>query len=155
MISLRLQNNITIDKSDCIIQRADTWLVNECIRNIHNTIDHFEQERYMYSEKFCFNPGSLPLQECELLINKVKETRNVRVLECHKIEKLWQNKYYSGNQFGSCNNSSSQPKQIQDSIWQKWVINLLNTPLTETQETFLVHGPNYAVSPRTPIMGNK
>ena len=35
----------------------------------------------------------------------------------------------------------------------RWVRNLLSTPLTEVQVSLLVHGPNLVVAPRHPPMG--
>ena len=49
----------------------------------------------------------------------------------------------------------SSPLQDYSDINQrnKWVINLSSTPLTPTQEALLVHGPNFAVTPKNlPIL---
>ena len=35
----------------------------------------------------------------------------------------------------------------------KWVRNLLGTPLTKAQISLLMHGPNFAVAPRHPPWG--
>ena len=49
----------------------------------------------------------------------------------------------SGNGTGGCSN--------QDKIdTKRWVVNLSQQPLTQAQETVLAHGPNFAVTPKTP-----
>ena len=35
----------------------------------------------------------------------------------------------------------------------KWVINMSKKPLTDAQEKLLAHGPNYAITPRSPPIG--
>ena len=32
-----------------------------------------------------------------------------------------------------------------------WVVNLSHQPLSQAQETVLAHGPNFAVTPKTPL----
>ena len=36
---------------------------------------------------------------------------------------------------------------------KKWVINLSSIPLTKDQETLLVHGPIFAITPQKPPLG--
>ena len=36
---------------------------------------------------------------------------------------------------------------------KKWVINLSSIPLTKEQESLLVHGPNFAITPKKPPLG--
>ena len=37
---------------------------------------------------------------------------------------------------------------------KKWVINLSSIPLTEEQENILSHRPNFAISPKKPLLGD-
>ena len=36
---------------------------------------------------------------------------------------------------------------------ERWVMNLSKIPLTEAQENLLAHGPNFAITPRSPPIG--
>ena len=38
-------------------------------------------------------------------------------------------------------------------VKSKWVINMSKKPLTNAQEKLLAHGPNYAITPRSPSIG--
>ena len=48
----------------------------------------------------------------------------------------------SNNSNNSCNNSNANIK--------KWVINLLDTPLTKNQEKLLARGPKFVIKPKWP-----
>ena len=54
-VSLKLKNNIRTHKSDCIIYSDEKKLLNERLRNINNTIGHYEHEKYMYENKLTSN----------------------------------------------------------------------------------------------------
>ena len=41
-----------------------------------------------------------------------------------------------------------------DNVKKKWVINLSSIPLTKEQENLLSHGPNFAISPKKPPLGD-
>ena len=47
-VSLKLKNNIITYKSECIIYQAEKKLLNERIKNINNTIEHLDHEKYKY-----------------------------------------------------------------------------------------------------------
>ena len=49
------------------------------------------------------------------------------------------------------NSRSTSPTST--AVKSKWVINMSKKPLTESQEKLLAHGPNYAVTPRSPPIG--
>ena len=91
-VSLKLKNNIRSHRSDCIIYRAKTKLLNERIRNINNTIECYEHEKYMYSNKLISILGSEIFKQCENYINRVREARHLKVLEYQKsrFDRLWQ-----------------------------------------------------------------
>ena len=50
-VSLNVKNNIRTHKNDCIIYKVEKELLNERIKNINNTIECFEHEKYMYENK--------------------------------------------------------------------------------------------------------
>ena len=47
---------------------------------------------------------------------------------------------------------SKEKEKDQDRV-KKWVINLLKVPLTKDQEDLLAHGPNFAITPKKPPLG--
>ena len=51
LVSLRIRNLIRTEKGEEIIRKAEKQLLNQRIRNINNTLDHFEHERYMYQNE--------------------------------------------------------------------------------------------------------
>ena len=50
-VSLKLKNNVRTYKSDCIIHRAEIYLLKKRIRGINNTLEKLEHGRYMYDHK--------------------------------------------------------------------------------------------------------
>ena len=57
-----------------------TELIGGYLMNINNTTDHFEQERYMFSNKLASILGSEWYKECEFLIDKVSKARHLKLL---------------------------------------------------------------------------
>ena len=109
------------------------------------------------------------MEECEDLIKRVIENRHKLVLERQKskFESLQQRKaggrsnirYRSeknatstcidGQYSSSSNNSNSNNNTTNNNI-KKWVINLLDTPLTPNQEKLLARGPKFVIKPKRP-----
>ena len=50
--------------------------------------------------------------------------------------------------------TSTNTDQMSKDYIRRWVRNLSSTPLTEAQFSLLAHGPNFAIAPRHPPMGN-
>ena len=57
---------------------------------------------------------------------------------------------------GGCSNKDDHTDQGQpiDNAKEKWVINLSSILLTKKQENLLSHGPNFAISPKKPLLGD-
>ena len=80
-VSPKLKNNIRIHKGTCITYKAERRLLNERIRNINNTIEHYEHERYMYRDKLILILEPDMFKNCEEHINVAKKTRHLKVFE--------------------------------------------------------------------------
>ena len=71
-----------------------------------------------------------------------------------KYEKLWWQKYHSGK-IGTGGHSNQGQDQVSTASKNKWcVVNLSSKPLSTAQESVLAHGPNFAVTPKTPHTRN-
>ena len=90
-VSLKRKKNIRTYKHDCIIHRAERSLLNEKIRNINNTLERLDQDRYMYELKLSAIIGQDLMKECMGLIEDLGETRHKKILEQQrsKFERLW------------------------------------------------------------------
>ena len=170
-VSLKLKNNIGTYKSKCIIHNTERKLLNERIRNINNTIENLEHVKYMYENELKGTVSKEIYQECGVYIENAKETRHNKVLQrqVSKFERLIQKNsakksgcskqchsgmymyMYSGNSSRYMYQQDTDTNKVQDQDQKKkWVINLLDVPLTPTQEAVLAHGPNFAVTPKNP-----
>ena len=91
-VSLKLKNNIRTYKSDCIIYQAERRLLNKRIRNINNTIEHLEHEKYMYEDNIKTILGPAMFKHCEKYINTAKHNRHLKMLQqqVSKFERLVQ-----------------------------------------------------------------
>ena len=92
------------------------------------------------------------MKECKEFITDHKELRNKVVMECQrkKYLKLWHQKYEGGNSSIGTGGHSNQDQASKTKI-KLWVVNLSSKPLSTAQETVLAHGPNFAVTPKTPL----
>ena len=89
-------------------------------------------------------------------INKRREIRHSRVMErqIKKFNKLSKNR--EDQIQGGCSkhqSDHSKEKEKGPDKVKKWVINLLSVPLTKDQEDLLAHGPNFAITPKKPPLG--
>ena len=73
------------------------------------------------------------------------------VMECQRKKYLWLRYqiYQSGNS-GICTGGHSNQDKISKTKIKCWVVNLLSKHLSTAQEMVLAHGPNFAVTPKTP-----
>ena len=123
------------------------------------------------------------MPECNKFIYKIKEERHFKTLECQRAEFERLNMKNELKNKGGCskdenmhrymyqsgtNNSSQTATASTARIGteflrlttttstapkSKWVINMSKKPLTEAQEKLLAHGPNFAITPRSPTIG--
>ena len=99
------------------------------------------------------------LEECNNLMKRVIECRHKRVMRRQqaKFEALVQQKqggHSNKGQYGSP--SSHMNREMEDNMTEdtkKWVRNVSNTPLTESQKRLLAWGPKFSIRPRQPPVG--
>ena len=159
-VSLKLKNLIRTQKGKDIIHKAEIKLLNERGRNINITTEQLENERYMYQNQLKHLVNKDIWDLCLAEIYRVKELRYVQVMkrQISKLEKLLQRNYCK-DQGGHSNNdqnghSNLDGLEMTRNVPKKWVINLFQYPLTQEQESLLVHGPNFAVTPQDHPTGN-
>ena len=84
-VSVRLKTNIRTTKGLEIIRRAEKQLLNERIRTINNQL-----EMFMMKRDTCVNKlkntirEQVLIQECENLMEKITESRHLKVLKRQK-----------------------------------------------------------------------
>ena len=86
------------------------------------------------------------MDKCTVFINKVRESRFIKIRnrQVNTFNILAGNSDGVGEPKPSiCNSNQLQAS----SNTNKWIINLSNTPLTQSQESLLSKGPNYAITP--------
>ena len=94
------------------------------------------------------------LEECNTLMERVRECRHNRVMKRQKakFEALIQQK--QGGHSNQWQVSSSQMNRDMDNNGtedtKKWVKNLSSTPLPDDQERLLAQGPKFSIRPRQP-----
>ena len=78
-VSIKLRTSLHTRKASQIVRKAERQLLNECIRNINNTIEinMFKRDAYFQQLEKELDQGTL--QECLNFISKVRECRHKRV----------------------------------------------------------------------------
>ena len=96
-VSLKLKNTIRTHRIDCTIHKVEWSLLNKRVRNVNNTLDWLEHDRYMYELRLSAILNQDLMKECKECIEDLKEARHVKVMECQKkqYERLWHEKYHS------------------------------------------------------------
>ena len=158
-VSLRLKNLTRTQKGDGIIKRAEKQLLNERIRNINYKIEKYQHDKHMYENQLheILKEDQVMWNACKEEVLKRKESRHQKVLnrQISKLERLIQGRKKQ-EQGGHSNKDDLTDKGQsidKDKVKKKWVINLSSIPLTKQQEDLLSHGPNFAISPKKPPLG--
>ena len=139
-------------------------MLNERVRDVNNTLDQLEHDRYMYELKLSGILEQDLMEECKGFREEHKEVMHRKVMECQKkkFEKLWHRKYCSSNtvpivaklvqvatqtrtNFEQCNLQQLKTNVGCKCFWH---------PLSTAQETVLAHGSNFAVTPKIPHTKN-
>ena len=156
-VSIRLKNHVRTQRSDNIIYKAERSLLNERIREVNMTLNRLKHDVYMYQNKLSGIIREVLMKKNIEFIKEHKETRHKTVMErqIKKYNKLWAQKYESSSSsrymYSTNSGNGTGGHSNQDKIDTKhWVVNLSQQPLTQAQETVLAHGPNFAVTLRTP-----
>ena len=164
-VSIRLKSNITTPKAKQITRKVERALLNERIRNINNTITMATTKR-----DTCINtllevfPKEI-MEECKRFIDLRREAyfRKVKMRQLVKLERLCHKNRggRSNNKDGrqgrkertvssfTSKNNENRDGTIQN-IKSRWVVNLSGQPLDEAEMKVLTHGPNFAITSRSP-----
>ena len=162
-VSVKLKNHIRTHKGRLIIEKAEKQLLNERIKSINYKLERFDHDRYMYRNELKDKIGQDQViwEACLDEINKRREIRHNKVMnrQIKKYEILVKkreeqiqggcSKHHSGSSKDKEDISLSKENQ-----GKKWVINLSSVPLTKDQEDLLSHGPNFAITPKKPPLGD-
>ena len=165
-VSTRLTKNIKTPQGLQIIRKAERALLNERVRSINNTLNMLKSQ-----QETCIDCLERVLNEewmarCKELIEIGWEKQHYKTLkrQKEKFDRLLQKKQMRegdhtrlhGIHIGNHSNSTSynNTSHVHDKTKENtWVKNLSSTPLTQAQTRALAHGPNFAIVPRSPPVG--
>ena len=85
-VSIRLKSNIRPPRGLNILKKAERVLFNERIRTINNTLEMLECHRDTYMNKLCRMLDQEVMEESKVFINKTKEARHIKTLDCQKAK---------------------------------------------------------------------
>ena len=157
-VSLQLKNLTRTQRGEGIIQKAEKRLLKERIRNISYILELYQHDKHMYKEELedLLKHDQELWNACQEEIEKRRELTHKRVMErqISKFNRLLQNGQKKQEQGGHSNHQDDHIDQGPhiDGV-KKWVINLSSIPLTKEQESLLAHGPNFAITPKKPPLG--
>ena len=146
---------------------------------INNTIELCKHEKDTCIEDLSKVLDQDVMEECKRFIFNIKEERHFKTMaqQKRKLERLERkdevitgghtnNQRYMYSQSSTENSSSTSSITVPEldsrptastsaagSLRDRWVMNLSKIPLTEAQENLLAHGPNLAITPRSPPIG--
>ena len=181
-VSLKLKSNLKTSKALKIIRKTERALLNERIRTINNTIEMLEHEKDTCIEGLSKVLNQEDMAECSKFMFKTKGDRHYKTMarQKNKLERLGRknedkegghiNNKHAKRQSSTKNLSStastsnaklnsrstagtSTALRSTNSLKNKWVVNMSKIPLMEAQEKLLTHGPNFAITPRCPPIG--
>ena len=138
---------------------AEKQLLNERIKGINYKLEHFDHDRYMYMNELKDTEGKDQeiWKACLEEINKRREISYNRVMEreikkFNKLVKIQEDQTQGGHSKHQSDHSKEKEEKGPDKV-KKWVINLSSVPLSKDQQDLLAHGPNFAITPKKPPLG--
>ena len=181
-VSLKLKSTLKTPKALNIIRKTERALLNERIRMINNRIEMLEHEKDTCIEGLSKVLNQEDMAECSKFMFKTKEDRHYKTMarQNNKLERLGRknedkeggcsnNKHvnmHSGTNNLSLTTSTSNAElnsrstagtstapRSTNGLKNKWVVHMSKIPLMEAQEKLLTHGPNFAITPRCPPIG--
>ena len=164
-VSICLTKNTKTPKGLQIIRRAERALLNERVRSINNTINLLKAQWDTCIDCLGRVLNEEWMDRCKefIEIGREKHYKTIK-RQKDKFDRLLQKKqmregdctWLHGVHIGNHSNSTSDNNTscVHDKTKENaWVKNLLSTPLTQVQTSALAHGPNFAVVPRSPPVG--
>ena len=164
-VSICLTKNIRTPRGLQIIKRAERALMNERIRSINNTLNMVSNLRDTCENQLREVLSNEWMGKCREFIEVRRENQHLKTLERQKIKferLLGKEKVREGDCITSCgghdgyhSNLTNQNNTIEESNRREntWVNNLSSNPLTQDEMKLLANGPNYAIVPRIPPIG--
>ena len=164
-VSICLTKNIRTPRGLQIIKRAERALMNERIRSINNTLNMVSNLRDTCENQLREVLSDEWMGKCREFIEVGRENQHLKTLERQKIKferLLDKEKVREGDRItshgghdGYHSNLTNQNNMIEESNRREntWVNNLSSTPLTQDEMKLLANGPNYAIVPRIPPIG--
>ena len=165
-VSIHLRMNIKTPKGLQIVRKAEKSLLNERVRSINNTLNMLKSQRDTCIDqlKRVFNEEWM--HKCKEFIEVRREKQHFKTLKRQKenfkrllnrqqvregdCTRLHRVHIGNHNNFTRQNNISHAQDKRRENTWVK---NLSNTPLTQDQTKALAYGPNFAIVPRSPPVG--
>ena len=164
-VSICLQKNIRTPKGLQIVRRAERALMNERVRSINNTLNMVRDLRDTCMNQLREVLNDEWIDKCREFIEVGGEQQHLKTLNRQKVKferLLDREKVKEGDcttlHGGHDGNHSDLTKQNNALEYRTrrdntWVNNLSSTPLAQEQEKALSNGPNYAIVPRIPPIG--
>ena len=165
-VSIHLTKNIKTPKGLQIVRRAERALMNERIRSINNTLNMVSDLRDTCKNQLRESLNDEWMDRCIEFIEGGREQQHLKTLERqkHKFDRLLAREKVRegdctttshGSIVGYHSDLAKQNNTIDTEIRREnnWVKNLSSTPLTKEEEKILSNGPNYAIVPRMPPIG--
>ena len=165
-VSIHLTKNIKTPKGLQIVRRAERALMNQRIRSINNTLNMVSNLRDICKNQLRETLNDEWMDRCIEFIEVRREQQHLKTLkrQKHKFERLLAREKVRegdctitlhGGHDGYHSNLTNQNNAIEPRTRRanNWVNNLSSTPLTEEEEKVLSNGPNYAIVPRIPPIG--
>ena len=164
-VSIHLTKNIKTPKGLQIVRRAERALMNERIRSINNTLNMVSNLRDICKHQLRESLNDEWMDRCIEFIEVGREKQHLKTLERqkHKFERLLAREKVRevdqitlhGGHIGYHSNLAKQNNTTETNIRREnnWVKNLSSTPLTKEEEKILSNGPNYAIVPKKPPIG--
>ena len=168
---LNCRSNITTPKARYITRKAERGLLNERVRNINNTIAMATTERDICMNTLLGIFSKEIMEDCKKLINLRREAYYIKVKNRQKakLERLCQRNRgghpnikdgghgrqdLTDTNLPSRNNlcdRGNKESDIETDTRKRWVVHLPGQPLTEAKYKVLTHGPNFAITSRSPL----
>ena len=161
-VSICLQKNVKTPKGLQIIKRAERALLNERVRSINNTLNMLRHQRDTCIDQLRRVLSNEWMDKCKEFIevrreqhlktmNRQKEKFN-RLLDRLQVREGKCATLHGGHD-GNHSNLTRHNNALENRRENNWVRNLSTTPLTQHQVKALSNGPNYAIVPKVPPVG--
>ena len=162
-VSICLQKNITTPKDLQIIKRPERALLNERVRSINNTLNMLRYQRDTCIDQLRRVLSNEWMDKCKEFIEVGREQQHLKTMnrQKEKFNRLLDRQQereskctaLHGGHDGNHSNFTRHINALENRRENTWVRNLSSTPLTQDQVKALSNGPNYAIIPKVPPIG--